>query len=191
MNSPNYGQKNFQQGHAPNSGPYVPASAVPTQNGKLSSHAHEFWFPECRNCPCCKGFKHGCDCRKTGSDTCRDPACVDGAFESQVSAELATRTNNTTVAAAPAPQAGAAPAGSAPTAAATGGDTCKYEKAPGGCRFGAGCRFKHSSPASVGGAHAAAGVGNFPAAPTAGATKCMFFARGNCQYGDNCRFSHF
>ena len=30
-------------------------ASLPSQNGRLSSHAAEFWFPECRNCSCCKG----------------------------------------------------------------------------------------------------------------------------------------
>ena len=30
-------------------------ASLPSQNGRLSTHAAEFWFPECRNCTCCKG----------------------------------------------------------------------------------------------------------------------------------------
>ena len=30
-----------------------------------------------RNCPCCKGFKYGCNCCKSaGVNTCRDPNCM-------------------------------------------------------------------------------------------------------------------
>ena len=29
------------------------------------------------NCPCCKGFKYGCNCCKSaGVNTCRDPKCL-------------------------------------------------------------------------------------------------------------------
>ena len=56
-------------------GGVLPPGAVPSQNGVLSSHAAEFWFPECRDCPCCKGFKHGCQCRTANVTTCQDPAC--------------------------------------------------------------------------------------------------------------------
>lgn len=28
----------------------------------LPPHAVGLWFPECLNCPCCNGFKHGCIC---------------------------------------------------------------------------------------------------------------------------------
>jgi hypothetical protein len=54
---------------------FLPPGAVPSQNGVLSPHAAEFWFPESRNCPCCKGFKHGCVCRSTTVTTCQDPFC--------------------------------------------------------------------------------------------------------------------
>ena len=201
MNHGGYGGHHQQQqydnhGHgrnAPSSGPFVPQAAVPTQNGKLSSFAGEFWFPECRNCPCCKGFKHGCGCCKGGVTTCKDASCIDGAFENQVNAELATRP---VVASAPAAAPASAPS-SAPAhggaksygaPAAAGGDNfCKFEKSPGGCRFGAGCRFQHMN--ANGGApsqypSAQQGGGNAP-------TKCTFFARGNCQFGDACRFAHY
>lgn len=81
------------------SGPYVPEAAVPRQNGKLSQFAGEFWFPECRNCPCCKGFKHGCECCKnsSGVDTCTNESCIDGVFKTQVTEELASRSNEATV----------------------------------------------------------------------------------------------
>jgi hypothetical protein len=193
--SPNaYSQRHHQShGHAPSSGPYVPQSAVPSQNGKLSSHAHEFWFPECRNCPCCKGFKHGCDCCKaSGVDTCKNASCIDGVFESQVNAELATRSANAPPAPAPAaaPAANTKPSGMIVTPPAGPAEFCKYEKTPGGCRFGAGCRFVHANPPA---ANAGYGGNAYPPAGgnTGGATKCSYFARGNCQYGDNCRFAHY
>eukprot|EP01035_Chromulina_nebulosa_P037910 gene37910-51193_t len=58
-------------------GKVLPVGATPSQNGILSPHAAEFWFPDSRNCPCCKGYKHGCNCCSTpGSNTCRDPNCL-------------------------------------------------------------------------------------------------------------------
>jgi hypothetical protein len=45
--------------------------------GQLSAHAAEFWFPESRNCNCCKGFKHGCSCVKGGVIQCQ--VCLPGA----------------------------------------------------------------------------------------------------------------
>eukprot|EP01039_Chlorochromonas_danica_P009954 gene9954-11004_t len=47
-----------------------------TKSGELSKHAAEFWFPESRNCPCCKGFKHGCACVKGGVTICQDKTCT-------------------------------------------------------------------------------------------------------------------
>jgi hypothetical protein len=204
LNSPGAytGNKGGFGGNSSGGGAYVPQAAVPTQNGKLSQYAGEFWFPECRNCTCCKGYKHGCDCCKNSGgavDTCTNANCVDGAFATQVSEELARRP---AAAVAPA-SASAAPAAAsgpithtqsaprAPAAASAGagggggGDLCKFESAPGGCRFGASCRFKHSfspAPSYNGGAPAGAGAGGPP--------KCVFFAQGKCQYGDGCRFSH-
>lgn len=55
----------------------VPDGATPSQGGVLTAHAAEFWFPECRNCSCCKGFKHGCDCCKRGDGVtfCHEEGC--------------------------------------------------------------------------------------------------------------------
>jgi hypothetical protein len=202
MSSPSYGQHQQQRGFhqsSPRTGPYVPQSAVPSQNGKLSSHAHEFWFPEARNCPCCKGFKHGCGCCKNGVDTCRDAACIDSAFANQVSAELASRPAGAPAATSAPAAAGNAPIGhtsaaSRPAPAAASGSTefCKYESSPGGCRFGATCRFPHSAPAMSSPAGGQRGGFNSYPPPAAGGgpPKCIFFARGTCQHGEKCRFSH-
>jgi hypothetical protein len=43
-----------------------------------SNHSHHFaeiWYPECRDCPCCRGFKHGCSCVATNNGVCM---CVTG-----------------------------------------------------------------------------------------------------------------
>ncbi len=31
--------------------------------------AHEYWYPECADCGCCKGFKYGCVCVQGGVNT--------------------------------------------------------------------------------------------------------------------------
>eukprot|EP00548_Thalassiothrix_antarctica_P015766 CAMPEP_0194169122 /NCGR_PEP_ID=MMETSP0154-20130528/3803_1 /TAXON_ID=1049557 /ORGANISM="Thalassiothrix antarctica, Strain L6-D1" /LENGTH=233 /DNA_ID=CAMNT_0038880367 /DNA_START=33 /DNA_END=731 /DNA_ORIENTATION=+ len=48
----------------------VASSALPSH---LVKHAAEFWFPECRDCMCCHGYKFGCrSCTGEGSCiTCR------------------------------------------------------------------------------------------------------------------------
>ncbi|KAJ1433999.1 hypothetical protein B484DRAFT_478253 [Ochromonadaceae sp. CCMP2298] len=175
----------------------VPAAAMPQQNGKLSSFAGEFWFPECRNCPCCKGFKHGCRCCQGGVDTCCNPACVDGAFADQVSAELATRTTTSTssysVSAPTSAPASASASAPSPPKAAQGDPNsfCKYECTPQGCRFGASCRFKHANPSAAPAYGMPGGYGGYaPPSPPGGSAKCIYFQRGNCQFGDGCRFSH-
>lgn len=145
-------------------GAYVPAAAVPRQNGKLSQFAGEFWFPECRNCPCCKGFKHGCDCCKTGNgvDTCTNSNCIDGEFNAKVTEELANRSgvtndNNTSapvttdnnssryIVEPPSPTIPKTNVAPVPILASSGsGNFCKFEMSPSGCRFGAACHFKHT-----------------------------------------------
>jgi len=37
----------------------------------------EIWYPECRDCPCCHGFKNGCVCVSSNIELCR---CVSGAI---------------------------------------------------------------------------------------------------------------
>lgn len=60
--------------------PNLPTGAMPTDKfGKLSPYASEFWFPESRNCPCCKGYKHGCNCRVGPVMTCQHHECTTAA----------------------------------------------------------------------------------------------------------------
>jgi len=48
---------------------------VPYDERSLTKYANEFWFPECRNCICCEGFKHGCKCCVNGVIACTDAFC--------------------------------------------------------------------------------------------------------------------
>ena len=188
-------------------GSFLPPGAVPRQNGVLSVHAKEFWFPECRNCSCCKGFKHGCDCCAGGVDTCAKGDCINAEFATQVATDLASRTSEGEASAESASSVGAAsitadlgnmsiraPASSGPithtssgagAVAASGGggggapgDACKFF-ASGGCRFGDSCRFKHIGSAPA-----------VPTPPTGVKPICPFFLSSSCQYGDSCRKSH-
>lgn len=200
---PPSGQSSPDKGATP--GAFVPSGALPQQNGKLSQFAGEFWFPEARNCTCCKGFKHGCGCCVGGVDTCRDPNCIDDAFKSQVSQELANRPPSNIP---PAPPASYGPAsGSGRSNSGAGGGApnyCKFESSPGGCRYGSGCRFVHRNPPAqgggmslpspqygyAGGALGSAGSAGNMSPTSTSTTKCIYFARGHCQFGDNCRFLH-
>eukprot|EP01036_Dinobryon_divergens_P027791 gene27791-36618_t len=80
-------------------GKVLPVGATPSQNGILSPHAAEFWFPDSRNCPCCKGYKHGCNCCSTpGSNTCRDPNCLNLEYVGPATAVSATSASNSAAA---------------------------------------------------------------------------------------------
>lgn len=160
--------------------------SVPLVNGHLSQHAADFWFPESRNCPCCAGFKHGCKCTKSGrTHTCSDPGCVDQEFSQQVNNNLASRPP-APPSTSPAPAAGS-PAKPAPAPAAQ--EICRFETGPGGCRYGASCRFKHNFPPNP--AAASAAPTPAPAGPPGSKPPCVFFQRGNCQFGNACRNGHY
>ena len=54
----------------------LPPGATPiTQSGALDAKAGEFWFPECRNCACCEGYKYGCKCLNSDVHVCQNSAC--------------------------------------------------------------------------------------------------------------------
>lgn len=170
---------------------------TPLVNGQLSQHAADFWFPECRNCPCCSGYKHGCKCCKGGSvHTCADPNCVDKEFSQQVTSNLASRgvesvADKSANASAPTSSAYKVTSPPKPSAAAggTSQEVCRFESGPGGCRFGAGCRFKHNFPPSSSSAPSAAPVATN--GPPGSKPRCVFFAKGTCQFGDSCRNGHY
>lgn len=114
----------------------LPSGAMPTsQNGKLSEHAAEFWFPECRECQCCKGFKHGCNCVKQDSFiACQHETCI--IDPSHVGQKVSASPRR--------------PPSSSPrnlqrsnSGGSRGPNVCKFESMPGGCRFGSNCRFQH------------------------------------------------
>ena len=184
-------------------GAYLPPGAVPSQNGVLNAHAKEFWFPECRNCTCCKGFKHGCDCCTGGVDTCTKGDCVSAEHAAQVASDLASKpttdaaSTGATTADSPPPaakqqaMASAVPssrfaAGGASSARPPMSDEiCKFFLS-GGCRFGDACRNQHPGSTTQGQGSSMATGGASPG----GQRICQFFLSGNCQYGDNCRNAH-
>ena len=174
------------------SGGFLPPGAVPSQNGVLSKHAAEFWFPESRNCTCCNGFKHGCQCCRSGTNTCQH--CLNG---EPSSAALSHESNADHTKAAG--HAGANPyslqyipaAVKGPSSARTPGtpEVCRFYSSPGGCRSGASCRFIH--PTGDGSNSAANnGGGSVSSTPRDGVQACIYFQKGYCQFGSSCRFSH-
>ena len=153
---------------------YIPAGAMPVgANGALSPQAAEFWFPECRDCTCCKGFKYGCDCRARGAPLCEHPSCsaIIGGNPSRAQQEPARRGSSSTEAA-----------------------PCIYFKI-GTCKFGDSCRFLHVKDASAPPPSpvmckfdtrcAYRGQG-CPYRHTA----CNFFFKSKCEAGSECIYSH-
>mmetsp|Transcript_7182 Transcript_7182/g.7855 ORF Transcript_7182/g.7855 Transcript_7182/m.7855 type:complete len:240 (+) Transcript_7182:53-772(+) len=160
---------------------YLPSGAMPTVNGKLSSHAAEFWFPESRDCKCCKGFKYGCPCAKSGFLACQESGCVEAV-------NVGKRANITIAVPPPNNNNSHNPPGSAggkslPSPSGPGGAAyCKFEFSPGGCRFGSTCRFVHQGLNRTNSAESPRGID--------GRAFCPYFMRGNCDFGDKCRYAH-
>lgn len=112
----------------------------------MVKHANEFWFPESRDCSCCKGFKHGCQCAPSHGGVCA--SCVS-------SAPPPTHQMTSLQAAAPPPRAQQQQQQHQPHYNSGGGggggprqhqqqQICKFFRSPGGCRFGDNCRFLHA-----------------------------------------------
>ena len=113
---------------------YLPAGAVPGgKDGNLSALAGEFWFPECRDCVCCQGFKHGCACCKTsGALQCTEPFC----------GGLTTPSLQTGYSTTPAVRRSVPPPVPATASTASSQPICSFYQS-GACRFGTSCRFRH------------------------------------------------
>lgn len=187
---------------------------------KLPPFAHEMWFPECRNCQCCKGYKHGCSCCGNGCTTCTKLGC-----SSTATARGGGLGN--TAPSAPAKAGGPDTEFWYPEARNC---TCcqgfKY-KCPCVCERGAatctnstcletdrGVSAPSSNPKQPPTDQADGGLIIIPpdhddepvpvvaapmrsttatvrAPPTGGSkTMCRFFQQGSCRYGTSCRFSH-
>ena len=95
----------------------------------------ELWFPECRDCTCCKGFKHACECVVVlvggGSgdavfscSKCQVMPGCDGTKSSTLGSERGGEETSV-------PSCG------------KGKVACKFFRSPQGCRFGDQCRFAH------------------------------------------------
>lgn len=191
------------------------SQAGPADDGEtLPPFANEIWFPECRDCSCCNGFKHGCACCSGRVKTCTRPDCSTGTAV----AALAT----------------AAPAAAASTAkTASNVDKEFWFPEARDCTCCQGFKYKcacvssksltccadplcqkggpgapSAEPArslpdladgelvveapsdTEGEAPAPAARRPGPAAAPGGAKMCHFFQQGNCRFGASCRFSH-
>jgi hypothetical protein len=177
-----FGSKSFSRSGSA-SAPYLPAGAVPTVNGKLSQHAKEFWFPESRECKCCKGFKHGCDCcNNNGFHACQEEGCCEEGHKGK-KASAATSADQGISVSIPnkqSPRHNSAGGAGIPSPNAY----CRFELTPQGCRFGSACRFRHMS--------GSLDRTNSLESPKHGDPRafCPYFMKGNCDFGDKCRFAH-
>ena len=110
-----------------------PAVATSELPAHLAHHAAEFWFPECRNCQCCNGYKHGCTCSPSHGGVCR---CSGGSL--QPSAPGPTHSGG------PGRGAGRGGSGRGGRGGRGGKASCKFFMSPAGCRFADSCRFAHT-----------------------------------------------
>jgi hypothetical protein len=184
---------------------------MPSQGGVLSKHAAEFWFPECRECTCCKGYKHGCTCCNGGVTSCK---CASGdAMAAPVAAaapsveSLTTRVGDLIIeapsdepepvrspAAAPRSYGGAKVPVGMPS---QGGVLSKHAAEfwfP-ECRECACCKgYKHGCTCCNGGVTSCKCMGETEShavpAPAAQKRPCVYFARGFCQFGSSCKNQH-
>lgn len=142
---------------------YVPSGATPSMNGQLTAAAAEFWFPSSRECKCCNGYRHACECvTKNGFAACQtDPGCCPPEFLNVKKAVQAAAPASSGAPSLPRPsqQASAygmavespSPGSGGYSGGRSGGRTggsprvqyCRNEGQPGGCRFGSSCRFAH------------------------------------------------
>lgn len=163
------------------------SGAVPMKNGVLSPHAAEFWFPECRNCPCCKGHRHGCACCTGGVNTCTHPDCLDKEHLKSVEQATKAHTSSSSAGAGAGAESAQGSQASFPRPPAihtsnSGGTVCKFFLS-GTCTYGASCRNLH--PGASGTASASPG-----GSPSGSPRNCLFFQQGKCNKGAQCRFAH-
>ena len=131
-----------------------PAAAAGGGGGKvtytdLPPHAEEFWFPECRECTCCNGYKHGCQCcAKQGMRSCKCAPSTGPTGPPPPAAPPAGQWQP----AMPGPGTGGGYGGRGGGGGGRGGggrgggrgpQMCRFFTSPGGCRFGDSCRFSH------------------------------------------------
>lgn len=93
------------------------AAATSSLPAHLASQAAEFWFPECRDCTCCKGYKHGCSCGGLCQCAGGTPTTIKTSSLKTSAASQRRKSNETK-------------------------QPCRFYQS-GSCRFGDKCRFSH------------------------------------------------
>ena len=155
-------------------------SNINSLGGKLSTHAAEFWFPESRNCTCCKGFKHGCECcKKPSVDTCLNP----GKSLNTYYLEMFTWFITYTLLLICFVHSGCLEGHQSSTAATNIADINSAET-------GNATKEGSKAPSTVFKASAATTECVPVPADEKGRNICRFFQMGNCRFGASCRYSH-
>jgi hypothetical protein len=168
-----------------------------SRQGSASSAVSDTWYPECMNCPCCHGMKHGCECIKGGVETCANADCVDKVFAEQVTKSINERQAQDTANPNPSIRAnhvfmGEMGTNSPRSTQAT--RVCIYFQ-NGYCSFGDRCRNLHSGGSSrEGGKVVETGSEQQQqqhSTVSSSSQQCKEHAQGACALGNRCKFGHF
>jgi len=100
----------------------------------LAKYANEFWFPESRDCVCCKGFKYGCQCAPTNGGCCSSCCPEGGGASNPLAASLQPSL----------PLSPQSPVDKGQGRHDRNQKICKFFLSSNGCRFGQECRFLHA-----------------------------------------------
>ena len=113
----------------------------------MAKHAAEFWFPECRDCMCCQGFKHGCMCAASNGGNC---ACGTGAPDDVSVITASTIGNNNHLSHPQFAPNGSRNSGSRANnrnrdrGRSSSKASCRFFFSKAGCRYGDACTFDHT-----------------------------------------------
>mmetsp|Transcript_17895 Transcript_17895/g.37555 ORF Transcript_17895/g.37555 Transcript_17895/m.37555 type:complete len:280 (-) Transcript_17895:75-914(-) len=152
-----------------------------------NAEAAEYWYPECRDCPCCFGFKYGCEGCVGGYCVCSGGSRRAAGNDNGVGGITATCTAAATTA----------------TATVTGtpidnhfdsNDTAVSSTGGAGLNdrgenteFGKGFSGRGRGRGS---SHGRSGRGQTSISGSHYLIPCRFYQMGTCKFGNGCRFSH-
>lgn len=117
------------------------------ENNSSSENISEIWHAVSRNCPCCKGFRCGCQCLQAGNvPVCQNDNCLDQVFlekmktnynnKPKVNKEIIHTNSSYSHSSIPSHENSYHDSSSNIV-------YCRFENSPSGCRFGVNCRFQH------------------------------------------------
>jgi len=133
---------------APHTSGGVNANNTPAVKTSLPSHmtkhAAEFWFPECRECSCCQGFKYGCKCAASNGGSCTCSADDDAPTATATTTTMNSRQgklDNVNLH----QQHRAYSSGGRGGGGVRRKVPCRFYFTAQGCRYGDSCSFDHTS----------------------------------------------